>query len=234
MSTWIKIESQKGHLEESWENRKASLENKIKLLNLEKSSIQELVDSSSLEGSEADQERQSLLEMQNSLEQEQQRIEQATSQTIAELNQIVSKLPPPVASQWRKHLTDLTSKDLSTSERLESTLNLLKISDEFNQRIALHKGPLRGTAVDQSEGQEELVIVNQIFLGLSQGWFVSDDGSYFGYGRAEQDGWTWWSGDSASAKLSTILEADQVLETLRILQNPTEAEYVSMPVIIQN
>lgn len=230
MSTWINLESQIGHMRESWLDRKASMEQKIDLFTLEQDAIQELLSDASSEKTEVDKERKALLQKQTRLEDEQTEMEAAVDKAVVQMQVVAQRLPPPVKAQWDDKLSALLGDDLTTSEKLESILNLLKISNEFDDRVALNKGVI---SIPTGDGKSQIV-VNQIYLGLSHGWYVSDDGSYSGYGRAGETGWQWWSSTEARSILGVDLGAEEILEVLAVLKNPTNARFLPLPLAIKH
>lgn len=76
--------------------------------------------------------------------------------------------------------------------------------------------------------------VTQIYLGVSQGWYVSDDGQYFGYGRPDLKSWTWWHNESASKELGKKLNPQDLLELVNVINNPTTASFIRLPIKINN
>ncbi len=230
MSTWLRLESQKGHLQQSWLERKTSMEDKLRLFEVERESLTTFVNATTHEQSEVDAERQALLSRQSQLEREDDALAQAVAGALNQMTVLSNQLPPPIAIQWQQKLQSIGATDVSTSERLEGLLNLLKLSDEFNNRIAIHHGPI---VLPGQDGSEQHRVVTQIYMGLSQGWFVSEDGSFLGYGRASDTGWTWWVDADASQMLGTPLKAEAILEVIHILKNPTAAKWVTLPVLIQ-
>jgi hypothetical protein len=118
---------------------------------------------------------------------------------------------------------------VSNSEKLERLLGLFKLVEEFDDRVALNRITME---LPDTNGQLQQLFVTQIYLGVGQGWYVSDDGSAYGYGRATKLGWSWWHGDQASAELGRELDPQDLLRVRSVLENPTTATFVSLPIKI--
>lgn len=226
---WINLESQKGHLQSEWNVRKTDLEHRLSLLDVEQAALKEALAEGNKSTSEVDEQRLTLLKTQDKLESEQSLMNSQLQKAIELAQSLQAKLPPPLQTQWQERLPYLAQSDLSTSEKLEKLLGLFKLVEEFDDRVALH----RATLEIPGEGDEvRLLFVTQIYLGVSQGWYVNDDGSIYGYGRATPLGWKWWHGNDASAELGGNLDVSTLLKTRAILENPTSASFVSLPIKI--
>jgi hypothetical protein len=104
------------------------------------------------------------------------------------------------------------------------------MAEDFNKRIALHRTTMELQTVDNNTAK---VLVTQIYMGISHGWYVSDDGSAYGYGKANTLGWTWWHGTDASKELGHELEPQDLLDVRSVLENPTSASYLPLPLKLQ-
>ena len=107
---------------------------------------------------------------------------------------------------------------------------MYKAADEFNQRIAIHNTNM---LLPSSEGDSER-LVNQIYLGLSQAWYISDDGEFYGIGRVEQSGWQWHHGAAAKQLLGSNNEglSTDLLAIKAMLEKPTNASFIKAPLAI--
>lgn len=224
---WLSLEIQKGHLQSNWNLRQDDLERRLVLLEAEKASLKELLAKSNQSSNEVDQQRLELLKSQEQLEQEQQSLESALIAAIQQAQALHTRLPPPLHSEWSEKFPLLLEEGVSISEKLERLLGLFKLVQEFDDRVALHSGTLD---IPAASGEARKLLVSQIYLGTSQGWYVSSDGKTYGYGRATPLGWTWWHGTDAEAELGKRLDPDVLLKAKSMLENPTSAEFISLPV----
>lgn len=229
MDDWLNLEIQKGQLQSSWNLREQDLEQRLNLMDIELRRLNEVAAQRVEAVSDVDQRRADLLQKQETLEQEQASMTEQLKKTHLRIRSLMPRLPPPLQTEWQTQIDFVAEDAASNSEKLERMLTLFKMAEEFDSRIALHRGELN---ID-GEGQNSLLVqVNQIYLGVGQGWYVSDDGKLYGYGRATPQGWKWWHGEAASAEIGKPLHAAQITEVYGMLQNPTAADFVSLPVKI--
>lgn len=229
MGKWIDIESQKGRLQSEWNIRKADLERRLSLLDLEQSVLKEALAEGNKSTNEVDAQRLTLLKAQDRLESEQSLMNSQLQKALELAQSLQARLPPPLQTQWQERLPYLSQSELNTSEKLEKLLGLLKLVEELDDRVALHRSTLE---IPSETDETRLLFVTQIYLGISQGWYVNDDGSAYGYGRSTPLGWKWWHGDEASAELGRKLDVSSLLKSRAILENPTSASFVSLPIKI--
>lgn len=229
MSRWIDLESQKGRLQSEWNSRKAELNQRLELYQIEQETLQDVLAQTDQSASEVDERRLALLDIQEKLESEQALLQSQLEEATAMALTLHPRLPPPLREQWQDKLPLLNHEGVSGSEKLEGILGLFKLVEEFNQRIAMHRTTM---TVPSTDGQAAK-LVTQIYLGAGQGWYVSDDGNHYGYGRAAADGWRWWHMDEASAQLERNLDPEDLLQAVAMLENPTTAGFLALPVKLE-
>lgn len=229
MDDWLNLEIQKGQLEASWSQREQDIEQRLSLMDLELQKLNEVATKRVEVTSDVDQRRSELLQKQEILEKEQSLLKAQLKEAERYIKRQFPRLPPPLQAEWKTQLDQFSLEELSNSEALERILALVKMAEEFNNRVALHRGELE---IAHPSEDPLVVQVNQIFLGISQGWYVSDDGKMYGYGRSTAEGWRWWHSDDADRELGQAVDAKLISRVHRMLQNPTTAEFVALPVKI--
>jgi len=227
MEQWLSIESQKGSLQLNWNSRRQQLEQSKSLLSTEVNMLKQVLKKVGSERSDVDEKRLQLSEQQNLLEQEQKQVKKQISQATDFSRALLTRLPPPLQVLWQEKLLLLTQESATDSEKLERLLTLYKLVNEFDERIALHRSAME---IPQSKEKSQNLLVTQMYLGASQGWYVSDDGLHYGYGRAGSLGWQWWHNEAASAELGRILDPQDLLKLRNILQKPTTAKFIDLPI----
>ncbi len=227
MEQWLNIESQKGKLQLDWNTREQQLQQSLRLLSDEKATLQTLLKKTDTEKSDVDTRRFELSEQQSLLEKEQIEVKDQIYKASVFSRSFLKRLPPPLQVKWQEKLLILTQEGATDSEKLERILTLYKMVNEFDDQIALNR-----TSMEVSIGDDEKqnLLVTQMYLGVSQGWYVSDDGRHYGYGRAGIVRWQWWHNEAASAELGRVLSAQDLLEFKNILQKPTTAKFINLPV----
>lgn len=229
MDDWLNLEIQKGQLQSSWSQREQDLEQRLSLLDVELRRLNDVAAQRVEAANDVDQKRSEFLQKQERLEQEQALMAAQLQRTHLRIKSLMPRLPPPLQSEWQTQIDLAAEESASNSEKLERLLALFKMAEEFDGRVALHRGELN---MDTKGDDAVVVQVNQIYLGLSQGWYISDDGRLYGYGRAAPQGWQWWHGEAADAELGGTLHPAQINQVYRMLQNPTTADFVALPVKI--
>jgi len=231
MQKWIQLESQKGNLQIEWAERKTELDRRQQLLTTEKASLKETLAQAEGSTSDVDQRRNELLSRQEKLEKEQATLSLQINKAASFLEIKKNQMPPPLAEEITQKLVFLNQSGLSQSERLEKLLSIYKLISEFDQRVAINKSKLEIPA--ENEGHKTLQ-VTQIFLGLSQGWYLSDDASQYGYGRATELGWKWWSNEEVEQELGQRMDLSELKNLIAIAENPTLADLVTLPIKLDN
>ncbi|MEM7707463.1 MAG: DUF3450 family protein [Pseudomonadota bacterium] len=220
---WTTLEQQISTVENQWRVREPLLKLQLELLQAERQTLSEFLEVERGARSEVDQRRIQLAAQQQRLEQAQQALREALDGTLTVLTALHERLPPPLNAAWQAHLDTLAAGDaLSDSERLQQVVGMLSEAAEFDQRITLHQ-----TTMTDDTGTR--YAVQQVFLGLSQGWYTSEDGAFAGFGRAEADGWRWRGADQIPE-----LDPASVLAAVRMLGDPTLAAPVTLPIELES
>lgn len=185
---WLDTERQATHLQNDWLQQKPALEQRLTLLKSEQAQLQALLSENHDSRDEVEQKRNELLQQQAQLESEQSGVADVLQALSRRLDALQPMLPPPLQTGWNK-------SEGAEDDALRLQLARLNRLKEFNERVTLHSMRL-----PHESGNE--VLVQQLYLGLAQAWFVSADGEYRGYGRAEQGQWQWhFSNEIAAADI---------------------------------
>ncbi|MBQ4845192.1 DUF3450 family protein [Pseudoalteromonas sp. MMG013] len=229
LQQWLNLEQQIGSIQSNWKIRKVTLEQQLSLLNKEQEALEKLIEFSKNNSTKVSERRIELVEEQTKLEQHQAKSTINIQAIISHLNRTKPTLPAPVQTLWAAELPTLeANKD--NSNRLESITKLLKQADDFNNRVALHTGLLN---IPTSGGTQQ-ILVDQIYLGLSHGWYISADKQFYGYGQSNKNGWRWWHNNEAQELLTSPISADQIAQVATIIRTPTQAKYVQLPLALLN
>ena len=227
MDQWISIESQKGQLQRNWESQKQHLEQKSKLIATEIQSLNKILEQAKNSNDDVGTKRFDIIKKQEKLEQENEIVINKLTQVSEYAYKLLPQLPPPLKTQWQEKLLLLKQESASSSEKLERLLTLFKLVNEFNERIAINR-----TSMKISGNDEQLtnILVTQIYLGISQAWYISDDGQFYGYGSTDKSGWLWWHNEDADNELGHLLNPADLLILTDMVNNPTKASFLSLPI----
>ncbi|MDK1286104.1 DUF3450 family protein [Pseudoalteromonas umbrosa] len=223
---WLDLEKQNSVLQSAWSERRERLEQQLSLLQREQKAIEQLIARNNNNKNEVSEQREKLISQQNEFEQFDTKLSKEMDTLGSYVHAIKARLPNPLQQQWLTTLPSIDNKP--NSQKLESLLKLFKQAHDFNERVVYHTGLIE--LVDSSE----TVLAEQVYLGLSQGWYVSSDQEFYGYGRSDEAQWQWWHNQQANQTLNLPLSNEQVLSVTSILKQPTDAKYIQLPLAIIN
>lgn len=230
MEKWLSIEVQKGKLQNEWVENERLLEQQLSYFRKEADVHRNRLAETDTHQSEIEYKRQELILRQTQLEQQQVNMAAQLASSISFLQQIHHRLPPPLQEQMQGKLSQVNDSNLSTSQRLEHTLSLMQMIDEFNQRIAIHQDII---TVTDNNGTEKPVFVSQYYAGIASAWYIDSEGEHFGYGRPESSGWAWYHTDRAEQLFNGGISLDDISNLEQILRSPTSASFISLPVALE-
>ena len=210
---WTSLERQRNLLESSWRDEQPLLEQQLSLLERERRELADFLEQTETAQGDVEERRLELLEQQSALEQQQAVLERELEATVIQVQSLYRQLPPPLVVAWDEHFSELRADFLTTSERLQVLLGMLGDLDDFDRRLSLHED-----VMTLQDGQEHLV--SQVYLGLSQGWYVSANGSFAGAGHPGANGWQWQSSD----------EPETINRVIAILERRRNAEFVAISI----
>jgi len=216
---WASLEQQSTALLTGWQQQELLVRQRLKLLEEEKSQLLEILASSAQDTSGVEQRRLELLALQNTMESDQVDLSRSLQRASSTILSLHERLPPPLYSAWQEGMTALdeavaAEPDQAPNLRLQSITSMLNQLEDFQLRISVHESPIN------HEGRE--ILVRQIYLGASHGWYVSDDSSVAGYGHADANGWDWLN--------DVEVDAATVKNALSMLENNNNIELVTLPV----
>lgn len=138
----------------------------------------------------------------------------AAEKRVVELK---SRLPQPLLEKLEPFLNripeDPSKTKLSASERAQTVVGILSEVDKFQSSITV-VGELR----KNQSGSE--IQVQTLYLGLSQAYFVNQQGDFAGTGVPSVSGWDW--------KIDPAL-AGKIKKLIGIYENTVPAEFLSIP-----
>jgi hypothetical protein len=214
---WVQLAQQNNQVKQQWRLRKPILQQQLQLLKAEKYRLTALLNQDDDVSDEMQQQRFTLLAQQTQFEATQDSLSVKLDKTQQRLITLYPQLPPPLKSRWDTEITLLqTLKD--NSERLEKQLFLLDSLAGYNQRIAVHQANMTF-----DDGQE--VQVKQIYLGAYLGWYVSQNGQYWGSGKSTPSGWQW-------QHQSKQITPQKLLDLMAATQDFSHAELIRLPINI--
>jgi hypothetical protein len=243
VSQWTQLEQQHSEIDNRWQETKPLLQQQLQLLKEERMQLQGSLEQHATASDEVEKERFDLLQQQTNMEVVQHLMEFELAKTSSVLLNMYKQLPPPLKEQWNADIALLASAKesadntntstqndsfkqsanlLSSSEKLDKILNLLNQIEQFEQRVALHQTTMQVMGIMAKPKMIE-VQVDQVYLGLSQGWYLSKDEKYWGTGNSSLQGWKWKHQNSD-------IDVSQLRLTIQMLTDPVTAALVVLPV----
>ncbi|MEM7079040.1 MAG: DUF3450 family protein [Pseudomonadota bacterium] len=194
---WVTIEQQRGTLKANAIEQARLSELQLTLLQAEQRTLRRFVEEMSASDEEVDAQRAQLLAQQAQFEQRDAELAALLAVLVDRLSALEPRLPPPLQDHWATQVPVLRDPAVPLSERLSALLALLTHTAEFEARIALHETMMNVGGADR--------LVQQVYLGLSRGWYISVDGAWAGSGMAAADGWQWVDESANPAFDRTVL-----------------------------
>ncbi|RWX56209.1 DUF3450 family protein [Photobacterium chitinilyticum] len=212
---WMETETARADLQSRWAAEKQQISSLIKLYQAEKKALTDKVTSASVSASEVDQTRIALAEQQDGYEANAAQAERILAHAKTAMTKLWPWLPVPLQRQLEEANASLLDTSASLANHMQSLLSMLDEMQRFNAILTLNKEILT-----LENGKQ--VAVEQLYLGLSQAWFISSDGKTAGIGSTSAEGWQW----------QVVPEyADAIAEALAVFKRTRQASFVDLPVI---
>jgi TolA-binding protein len=208
---WTSLERQKDSLRAEWRTQEPILEQQLALLEREIAELSTVLEATATQQGEVEQRRLELLEEQTRLEAESAALEASLAQASLALHSLHRDLPPPLEDAWAEELARLDNPVGTVSERFQKLLELLGQLDDFDAKVTLNEA-----VMVLGDGNEH--VVQQVYLGLSHGWYVTADRQFAAAGTTGPDGWVW----------TPVADAAPIEQIVGILEQRVTPELVSI------
>jgi len=218
---WIAIEQQRNAMVNDWRHQEPLLKQRLMLLKQEQAQLEKNLAASSDNESEVEQKRAQLLESQNDMESEQVQLEEYLVKYFQVITEIHPQLPPPLFNAWHKKISSAEFTTADITKKLNTLLELLDQLNDFEQRISHAESAL---ILPTPQGDKE-IMVQQLYIGLAQAWYVSLDGRFVGRGIPEASGWRWQADDS--------VDGETVLNAIAMIERRSEAQFLQLPISLK-
>lgn len=217
---WLSIEQQRNAMMNDWHQQQPLLEQRLVLLKQEQAQLEKDLSTASVNDTDVEKKRSELLKSQNNMETAQGKLESALIEYYQLVINLQEQLPPPLKRAWQKKLAEAEFKNADTTLRLSTLLSLLEQLNDYQHRIS----HVQSALVLPSGSSEKEIMVHQLYLGLSQAWYVSLDGSLVGRGQSSENGWQWLADEN--------VDADTVLNAIAMMERKTEASFLQLPITL--
>jgi TolA-binding protein len=212
---WTSLEHQKDELRAEWRAQRPVLEQQLRLLEREIAELSTLLEATSAQQDEVEQRRLELLEEQTRLEEAAAALEASLAQASLYLHTFHRDLPPPLAEAWTEELARLDNPLETVTARFQKLIELLSQLDDFDAKVTLNEA-----VMTLGDGREH--VVQQVYLGLSHGWYVTADERFAAAGMTGPDGWVW----------TPVTDAAPISKMAGILEQRLDPDLVSIPLTL--
>ncbi len=219
---WLAIEQQRNALINDWHQQEPLLKQRLTLLKQEQSQLEKNLATTIDNDSEVEKKRAQLLKSQNSMESGQALLEKSLVDYFQYIAEIHPKLPPPPFKAWQKKLSSTEFTNADITKKLNTLLELLEQLNDFEQRISHAETAL---VLPTPQGDKE-IMVQQLYIGLAQAWYVSLDGSLVGRGTPEENGWHWQADNS--------VDGETILNAIAMIERRSEAKFLQLPISLKS
>lgn len=217
LKKWVETRQLTSEEAANWLQEKDSLQQSIDLFKSESTKLKgEIKDVQDQESNYA-QEFSDLEKENESLKTTIQTIANSIGAAEKRVVELKSRLPQPLLEKLEPFLNripeDPSKTKLSASERAQTIVGILSEVDKFQSSITV-VGELR----KNQSGSE--IQVQTLYLGLSQAYFVNQQGDFAGTGVPSVSGWDW--------KIEPAL-AGKIKKLIGMYENTVPAEFLSIP-----
>ncbi len=219
---WLAIEQQRNAMINDWHQQEPLLKQRLTLLKQEQAQLEKNIATTIDNDSEVEKKRAQLLKSQNSMESGQVLLEKSLVDYFQYIAEIHPQLPPPLFNAWQKKLSSAEFTNADITKKLSTLLELLEQLNDFEQRISHAETAL---ILPTPQGDKE-IMVQQLYIGLAQAWYVSLDGSLVGRGTPEVNGWHWQADNS--------VDGETILNAIAMIERRSEAKFLQLPISLKS
>ncbi|MEM9159913.1 MAG: DUF3450 family protein [Verrucomicrobiota bacterium] len=218
---WMETERLISEEATEWEAEKSVLTDMISLMQTDKESLQEKIDSAAELSSAADEKRAEITAESEALGEAADAYSVIIAASEEKIKELIPQLPEPFKQEIQPLIAripeDSEKTRLSLSQRTQNVVGILSQVDKFNSGVT-YLSEIR----DVGEGQN--VEVHTLYFGLAIAYFVDTQGITAGYGSPGSDGWEWTT--------NTELAPD-IQKLLAVYQQTAQAEFINLPAFIR-
>ena len=218
---WIETEGEIARANNEWTEEKETLDDILSVLESEKGMLQEALDNSEEEISQADAKRAKLGAKRDGLKEASGVISQVIGGLEKKLHELHPYFPEPLQNTIAPLYTRVPEAgedtNASLSARMQNVVGILTQVDKFNGGITLHSSPKK---LDSGK----TVQIKTLYLGLGCAFFIDKVGSYAGLGVPGPDGWDW----KERADLAPV-----IAEVIDVYEDPQKASFVQLPISVK-
>lgn len=218
---WVDTQRIISKEKQEWQLAKEMLNERVKLVESEISSLREKIQEAEKNIAEADKKRAEMVEENQKLKDASVVLGDIIAPIENKTSHLITKLPDPIADRI-KPLSQRLPQDpnnvkQSISERYQNIVGILNEVDKFNREMSL-------TSEVRNLSDGSSVEVAAMYIGIGQAYFVSANQTVAGIGTAIDNKWVWIE-DNQPAK--------DIADAISIMKNEKVAEFIKLPLEIK-
>jgi len=215
LQQWIKLERNEQSLHQHWQLEQKQLSLRLKIIESEENLLKETVKNVQIKEDDVAKKRQEYSAKQFKLEQELTQWRQSLSLLKRKFESLWLAIPPYLKNELKLDYLKLHKENNNISDNYRYLTSLIKNINRSDELMHFHRGSI--------ELNGEALIVDQLFLGNAQGWFVASDNSISGVGFSSKQGWQWQKVEIGS---------EAIRQAIKRYQQQTPGELISLPIIM--
>lgn len=216
---WVAVEKLLSEEQADWKSEEVVIGDMIALLEGEKASLAERIESAGAAMSDADLKRAEFVEERSEYIEAMDflggKIELLEERILTVYKRFPDPLKEEISVLYERIPEPSKKTRLSASQRLQTVVAILSQADKFNGGIQLIS-----EIQEVGDGQAEVSI---LYFGLGGAFFQDEESKYSGVGYPGVDGWEW---------KQTPEKAEDIAALFAVYSGSTEAEFVGLPVTI--
>jgi len=221
LEKWVDTRRVLSAEQRDWQLGREILTSRVDVLQREIDSLQSRVAGATSSIADADKAREALLAEKARLAAGSEVLVAGVAGLEKRTRELLKRVPDPIRERvapLSQRIPDGTSDSkLGLAERYQNVVGILNEIDKFQGVITL-------TSEVRTLGDGTTAEVTAIYLGVSQGYYVTANGRHAGVGTGGPDGWTWTAANDA---------APRIAGAIAIHKNEGVAEFVPLPMRIQ-
>jgi FtsZ-binding cell division protein ZapB len=221
LEKWVEIRRLISREQRDWALGKEVLLDRIDLVKREIETLKTRIREAEESIAEADKKRSELVDENEHLKQASATLKATAATLETRTKALLVRLPDPIKERVKplsqRIPEDPSETKLSLSERYMNVVGILNAANKFNREITV-------TSEVRTLGNGKTAEVTALYVGIGQAYYVSADKTAAGYGTVSGDGWIWTPANDA---------AEEVARAIAILKNEDVADFVLLPVRIQ-
>lgn len=200
---WIRVEQEIVAERTDWMRDRELLHQEIQLLRQELKAVEEQIEAAEDTATRTERRRLELVVTRDQLIETGRILRRHLQEETSRLLESRASLPPPLREETEPLIRRLSqaAADSSSSigEGIQALIAVLHRLQRFDQTVTVETRLLDLPGGDRRE-------VRTIYLGLSIGYFVDDEGQRAGFGQAEDGDWQWTSRDDLGPDVKRLIE----------------------------